>query len=139
MDPWQFLIVAEQLRDADLEAGRRSSISRSYYAAFNEIVASLREHQVTLPQRDAHEKLCRCLTGTGHQALVLIAEHLRWLRLNRVAADYDMAANPDAFSTIETARALGRARKIRQQFISVGVDTAAGLLRDYLRRTGQMP
>ncbi|HUT34149.1 MAG TPA: hypothetical protein VNE39_11755 [Planctomycetota bacterium] len=139
MDPWQFLIVAEQLRDSDLEAARRSSISRSYYAAYNETVTSLRERDVTLPERDAHEKLCRCLTGTGHQALALIAEHLRWLRLDRVAADYDMAANPDTFSTIETARALGRARRIRQQFVSVGADTAAGLIADYLRRTRQMP
>ena len=92
-----------------------------------------------MPERDAHEKLCRSLTGTGHEALTLIAEHLRWLRLARVAADYDMEAGPDAFSTIETARALSQARRIRQQFVSVGADTAADLIADYLRRTRQMP
>ncbi|MBM4037967.1 MAG: HEPN domain-containing protein [Planctomycetes bacterium] len=139
MDPWHFLIVAEQLRDSDLEAGRRSSISRSYYAAYNEIVASLRERGVTLPERDAHEKLCRCLIGTGHHALVLLAEHLRWLRIARTAADYDMEAEADEFSVVETANALSRARKIRQQFVGVGADRAAELVADYLRRTRQTP
>ena len=139
MDPWHFLIVAEQLSDSKLEAARRSSISRSYYAIYNEIVTFLGERGVTLPQRDAHEKLCRCLTGTGHQALALIAEQLRWLRLDRTAADYDMAANPARFSMPRTERALSQARTIRQQFVSVGADTAAGLIADYLRRTRQMP
>ena len=139
MDPWHFLIVAEQLRDSDLEAGRRSSISRSYYAIYNEIATSLGERHLTVPERDAHEKLCRYLAGTGHEALVAMAQELRGLRDDRIEADYRMTADPARFSTSRAELALSRARRIRQQFVSVGADTAAELIADYLRRTRQMP
>ncbi len=139
MDAWQFLLVADLLRDSDLEAGRRSSISRSYYAAYNEIVTCLAERHVAVPERDSHEKLCRYLLGTGDPALAAVADDLRDLRVDRLRADYDMDASPDAFSTTQTARALNRARRIRQQFVFVGADTAAELVTDYLRRTRQMP
>jgi hypothetical protein len=139
MDPWQFLLVADMLRDSDLEAGRRSSISRSYYAIYNEIICCLRERHVTVPERDSHEKLCRYLAATGHEVLGALANDLRGLRDARLRADYEMDADPATFSTVQAARALNRARRIRQQFVSVGADTAAELIADYLRRTRQMP
>lgn len=139
MDPWQFLIVAEVLGDSDLEAGRRSSVSRAYYAIYNEIVTSLRGRHLVMPERDSHEKLCRYLIATRHDLLAGLAEDLRGLRDDRVMADYDMEADPETFSTVRAARALGRARRIRQQFVSVGAEKAAGLVADYLRRTRQMP
>ncbi|MBM4034695.1 MAG: hypothetical protein FJ291_23370 [Planctomycetes bacterium] len=139
MDPWQFLLVAEMLRDSELEAGRRSSISRSYYAAYNEIICCLRERHVTVPERDSHEKLCRYLAATGHEVLRAVANDLRGLRDDRLRADYEMEADPTAFSMVQVARAMNQARRIRQQFVSVGAVKAAELIADYLRRTHQMP
>jgi hypothetical protein len=92
-----------------------------------------------LPDRDAHEKLCRWLAGTGDEVLAVVGEELRALRDDRIVADYRMRADPGRFSTLRTARALAQARRIRQRFVSVGAARAAELITDYLRRTRQMP
>jgi hypothetical protein len=70
--------------------------------------------------------------------LVVLAEELRGLRDDRIVADYHMRADPARFSRLRAERALSQARRMRQAFVSIGADTVAGLVADYLRRTRQM-
>src|SRR5262245_46078779 len=86
-----FLAVADALVAAGTEADWRSSISRSYYAAFHtdrEFMARLR---FRVPAADqAHAYLWLRLGNTGDPTADRIGRMLRDLRGRRNVADYDL-------------------------------------------------
>ncbi len=92
MDPLAFLVLAKKLLDAEKNpAGRRSAVSRAYYAAFNvaaEFFAAL-GHQVP---KDAggHKKAYYYLNNCNDKLLIAVGGDLDDLRGIRNDADYDM-------------------------------------------------
>src|SRR5437868_4576871 len=93
MDPRSFLTLATSL--ASTTAGPaecRSSISRSYYAAFNVAVAFLRDHAKLEPLggRDKHAAVKNCWLQCGDNVGKQIGISLDTLHTQRKHADYDM-------------------------------------------------
>lgn len=86
VDPAEFLLVAERYQNSTKESERRTSVGRSYYALYNQVVAGLRSKGVNFPRKSTHECLIYYLTHCNPG----LAEDLKTLRNNRVLADYNM-------------------------------------------------
>jgi len=93
-EPSEFLTVAEQLiRDSKYknQGGFRTSISRSYYAAFLVIRKKLEESGVSLSQSyEQHQDVINELMSKGYTD---IGNKLHSLRDKRNDADYHLDAN----------------------------------------------
>lgn len=86
-----FLNLAMQLANSDVEAGIRTSVSRSYYGAFHKGLEFLERCGVQLPRSaDAHEKLKWCLEHSADATAKDAAQKLDTLRAERNLADYDL-------------------------------------------------
>lgn len=100
-----FLAVADALAAAGTEAEWRSSISRSYYAAFHvarEFMARLR---FRVPAADqAHAYLWSRLSNTGDPAADRIGRQLRDLRGRPNAADYDLNRTRTQANAVDAAK-----------------------------------
>ena len=92
MDPRAFLALAKRLVSNEKNAeGRRSAISRAYYAAFNvavEFCASIGCHVPNGPQ--GHELAYNYLNNCGDSDLIDAASSLHNLRGERNIADYKL-------------------------------------------------
>jgi hypothetical protein len=91
VEPKQFFITAELLKDMPSESHLRTSVGRSYYAAF----LYFREHLKKLglekkknPAHEIHEFVVQCLEFSGITEGAKAAELLRDLRRVRTDADY---------------------------------------------------
>ena len=88
--PLDFLKTAELLRDNDLEPHQRSSISRSYYAAFlhllEHIKGGLQIRKTTISS--PHEFVKKCLINCSNRSVMTIGHRLDSLRTKRTDADY---------------------------------------------------
>ena len=132
MDGWDFLLVARQLGRSARECDLRTSISRSYFAAFNGVAGSLSEQGIHLPRGpEAHVALYRCLNGSDHEALEQVAAWLNGLKVERNRADYDMTASPNRVSGAAAAKALERALRLRHAFEAVPIDQVVAAIRDH--------
>lgn len=68
MEPKQFFITAEMLKDKPNESHLRTSVGRSYYAAFlyfREHLKSLGLEKKRNPAREIHEFVIQCLEFSG--------------------------------------------------------------------------
>jgi len=91
MNPIEFLNVANRLHDSPDEAERRTSISRSYYAAYHILFQALSVKNVRFGgTADDHGRLARYLADSGDSRAQNISAHLNTLRYSRVDADYRM-------------------------------------------------
>jgi uncharacterized protein (UPF0332 family) len=90
VDPVGFLEVAEKLHNSTAEAERRTSIGRSYYALYNQIVAGLGSAGVHFEKDDAHGRLVYYLSRCSPKQAPTLGEDLKTLRNYRNDADYDM-------------------------------------------------
>ena len=91
MNPRDFLDVANRLHPSGDEADRRTSISRSYYAAYNVLVQTLAAKGVRFERNPKdHGRLVHYLAHSGDLRMQTIAGFLRTLRVRRGDADYDM-------------------------------------------------
>jgi hypothetical protein len=97
MDPRAFLDVANQLQTSASEAGRRTSIGRSYYALYNILRVSLESQGIPFQNSgDDHGRLVYYLTRCNNRAVARVGQALRDLRLQRNNADYEMSSAIDA-------------------------------------------
>jgi hypothetical protein len=114
MDPRTFLDVANQLQTSATEAGRRTSIGRSYYALFNILRVSLESQGISFKKSAAdHGRLVRYLTQCGNHEAVRVGQALRDLREQRNQADYEMSLTLDAR---QSQLAYQQAQKAVQRF-----------------------
>jgi uncharacterized protein (UPF0332 family) len=140
MDGWDFFIVARKLSQSRLECDLRTSVSRSYFAAFNGIAAFLRTRVIRLPKGpEAHEKLVACLRNSGDVALEEVGEKLDELRRQRNTADYDMDADSLRVGPLPAQKALEKLARLRQKFEGVPEDQRVTSLRRYWISIGQLP
>lgn len=92
MDGRDFLDVSKRLCESDFEADRRTSVSRVYYAFFNQIKVLLKA-RISLPDSaEAHEKMRQYLHNSGMAEAKDIANNLSTLRTKRNEADYNMSS-----------------------------------------------
>jgi uncharacterized protein (UPF0332 family) len=112
VDPKQFFTTAELLKDKPNESHLRTSVGRSYYAAFlyfRELLRNLGLEKKKNPAHEAHEFVVQCLqfsrTVEGEKA----AEYLRDLRRVRTDADYHLNI---AFSEKDADYAYVRATRV---------------------------
>lgn len=138
MDGWDFLKTAEHLSSSSQEHDLRSSISRSYYAAFHELARALESSGMRLKKGAAgHGELFNWLTGCDIQPLKKAGQKLGSLRTKRNQADYHMHRSAEEFSQNNALLALGEARQAKQAFASVPVAEAVRAIDKYLDRIGQ--
>jgi uncharacterized protein (UPF0332 family) len=87
----EFLAVAKQLAAGSTEGEWRSSISRSYYAAFHVARELLEDLKFAVPRAErAHVYLSRRLANSGHGPVGQAGTDLNALRGDRNQADYDL-------------------------------------------------
>lgn len=110
----EFLTLAVHLAHAAGEANHRTSVSRSYYAAFHITRELLEDMGLVLPPGpEAHQKVRLCLRECGQQEGIDAARQLESLRTERNRADYDLrdarfSTNRNALLQIEIAREIVR-------------------------------
>ena len=85
----QFITVAQELAEADLEPHWRSAISRAYYAAFHEAKDALAYHSIAFEGTgNDHALVVRYLGYAGDQSLGEAGTGLGGLQESRRRADY---------------------------------------------------
>jgi uncharacterized protein (UPF0332 family) len=87
-----FLDLAISLQNSDSEAGRRSAVSRAYYAVFHVARELFVDAGIGLPHTaEAHRKIQFCLMECGEDDARQAGGDLENLRVHRNAADYDLS------------------------------------------------
>jgi hypothetical protein len=91
MDPKAFLDLSAELKKVDKESYLRTSVSRSYYALFNQLIIFLENngHSMTKTAED-HKKAYLYLGNCGVEDVEVVASDLDNLRIERNHADYDL-------------------------------------------------
>ncbi len=91
MNPAEFLPVAERYQSSGQEAERRTSIGRSYYGAFNVLIAKLSREGVGFHEhQDDHKLLANYFKSSKHLSAYKIGQSLESLRRLRNDSDYRM-------------------------------------------------
>jgi len=90
VNPSEFLTVAQNLYPSMSEAERRTSIGRSYYALYNQLVMALSKEGVQFDGVDSHARLVYYLSQCSPQKAPTIGADLKTLRNYRNDADYEM-------------------------------------------------
>jgi hypothetical protein len=90
MDARDFFTIAERYKSSHVEAERRTSVGRSYYALFNVLLGTLSGKGVIFRGTpDDHYTLISYLTKAGNRASGIAGSALKDLRLERNRADYE--------------------------------------------------
>ena len=110
MDGTDFLNVAEELANAGAEAHWRSSISRSYYAAFHHLKDRLWEKKGFAISTSAlgHAELRDWFMDQSASSLARIGDGLNTLRTKRNEADYRLTARPVPQNDAQLGLAMAR-------------------------------
>ncbi len=95
MNPVDFLNIAEQFHKSGVEAERRTSIGRSYYAFYNQLFIALSSQGVYFDKEDSHSRLLYYLSSCSPIKARTIGEDLKTLRNYRNNADYEMEMRID--------------------------------------------
>ncbi|HWW84908.1 MAG TPA: hypothetical protein VNZ26_14960 [Vicinamibacterales bacterium] len=95
MDPLDFLTIARTFSASAIEAERRMSIGRSYYALFNHLRGHLELYKPFAKDDEDHQRAVHYLTGANNTDLKAVGQWLRDLRTQRNTADYDMSTAVD--------------------------------------------
>ncbi len=91
MEGIEFLKVAEKFKASNDEDERRTSVSRSYYAIFNQIKTHFHRHKIRIPDNyEAHGKIYKYLHNCGIGEIEQHAKSFQSLRKDRNQADYEM-------------------------------------------------
>ena len=93
MDAREFFPIAERYKRSTVEAERRTSAGRSYYALFNATLMKLSQQGVLFRGTpDEHHKLIAYLSKARSQTAATVSEALKHLRRERNVADYHLKA-----------------------------------------------
>ena len=112
VDPIAFLRTAELLKEQVDEAHSRTSIGRSYYAAFLHFRERLRQiglEKIKHPSREAHAFVIQCLQFSEVTEGVKASCHLHDLQQIREDADYHLEKD---FSQNDAEDAFAKAQKV---------------------------
>ena len=91
MDAREFLPIAKRYKSSTVEAERRTSAGRSYYALFNAILTTLsRKGVIFRGAPDEHHKLIAYLSNARSKTASSVSEILKRLRRERNVADYHL-------------------------------------------------
>lgn len=91
MDPKEFLDLSAELKKENKEAHLRTSVSRSYYALFNQLVLFLENNGHPMEKNASdHTKARQYLGNCGVEDVEAVARDLDNLRTERNHADYDL-------------------------------------------------
>ncbi len=91
MEGKEFLELAKKLQNSEVEAERRTSVSRAYYAIFNHIKSFLNSNNIKLTgAAQAHERAHQYLFNSGIEEAEDLADTLNNLRKRRNDADYEL-------------------------------------------------
>jgi uncharacterized protein (UPF0332 family) len=126
-----FLALADALAAAGAEAEWRTSISRSYYAAFHAAREFMARLRFRVPAADqAHAYLWMRRSNTGDSTADRIGRMLRDLRGRRNAADYDLNRSRTQANAIDAAV---DARDVTRALDAVAGTPAETAIRDGMR------
>ena len=103
-----FFLFAHELRNGTEESKQRTSVGRAYYYAYNSALIEARKlgFNPQAPSRrgknvGVHQKLWDwCLSQTGNQALVDLADSGNTLKGRRTSADYHKFPSPALSQTL---------------------------------------
>ncbi len=106
----EFQDTAQRLANGATEGDWRSGMSRGYYAVFHYFREFLLTQGLDVGRSgQAHFNLYTGLWNCGFPTVAAIAGRINDLRIQRVAADYDLGrlvGQPDALSTVHESRAI---------------------------------
>lgn len=89
-----FLNLASDLSQSGDESRLRTAVSRAYYGAFHATRDLLYEVGIQLPRGEKdHAKIPYCFLNCGNPIGQELGKRLESLRIDRNAADYDLADN----------------------------------------------
>lgn len=138
MNAIEFLNLAHRLAASTGEAQARSSISRSYYAAFHVAKELIESCGVVLPDGpEAHARLRQCLGNCGDANAAAAASKLDSLRLIRNDADYEL--HSINFESADAQHQLGNARRIIESLSTCNVSTIQPKVREYAQQILRLP
>jgi uncharacterized protein (UPF0332 family) len=129
-----FLAVASRLCRSNSEADRRTSVSRAYFAVFNQIKAELGKRDIAIEKTaNGHDQLYRYLNNCGVAAGQRIASTLSSLRTIRDEADYDLETPTFIEKTCVLQFELAEASLVR--FSGINNDELVAGIRSYMIRS----
>jgi uncharacterized protein (UPF0332 family) len=92
MDGRDFLAISDRYKSSIVEAERRTSIGRAYYALFNFLIRTLARHGVVFHRATQdHAQLTKYLDWSNHSKAQHVGQILRDLRNVRNDSDYEMS------------------------------------------------
>jgi uncharacterized protein (UPF0332 family) len=131
MNGRDFLPLAKSLLKDMTEAGRRSAVSRAYYAAFHVARRLMDDLGFAVPRADqAHGYLWLRLSNSSDLAVVDAGQRLGTLRRKRNFADYDVAAS---LSISEATAHVVDAEEIIQIFDAANVEPTRTQITDAMK------
>ncbi len=136
MEGKDFLELAKKLQNSEMEADRRTSVSRAYYAIFNHIKSFFHNAHIKLPEAaQAHEKIYQYLFNSGSEEAEDLAADLKNLRVKRNDADYELISPKYNFDKHNCGLTCLQAIKFFEQFDGLNRGTLVKGIWDYKRKT----
>jgi len=142
MDGWDFLDTAQRLVNSPHEHDLRTSISRSYYAAFLALRDALMAAGAPLHnKRDVHKDIVDAfISDRSTRDIYKLGERLDSLRTQRNHADYRTATADRAPTTSDAQSACAKAARLRVDLQAVDVAVAVERVQSHRRvRRGGRP
>lgn len=117
MNAKDFLEVAKKLQSSEVEAERRTAISRAYYAAFNYVKGFLKNENIAIPKdASGHKKAYHYLLNSGLSEARKLADDLDNLRDVRNDADYELISPKHKFDKLNCGLTCVKAIKFFENF-----------------------
>jgi uncharacterized protein (UPF0332 family) len=128
MDSREFLPIAERYRNSAIEAERRTSAGRSYYALFNAILATLSGKGVIFRSGpEVHHRLISYMAKAGFKSAASVGAVLKDLRNERNDADYGLNA---PFDVSRSEFVYMKARRALLQFDAIQASELAEIVKN---------
>jgi len=87
-----FFIFANTLHNSEIEAARRSSVSRAYYALYHHVRECLLSSGIPVSIKpEEHERMTRYLKNSGIEKVKQVGEKMNDIRVKRNKADYELS------------------------------------------------
>lgn len=136
MEGREFLNTASRLCRSSSEADRRTSVSRAYFAVFNQIKTELIKKGIKIDgTAKGHEQLYRFLNSCGINPIQRIAVTLDNLRTIRNEADYDLGTSTFVENTCVLQHEL--ANSAIHRFYAADIDVLVNNIKDYITRIAE--
>lgn len=136
MNAKDFLEVAKKLQNSEVEAERRTAISRAYYAAFNYVKGFLKNENIAiLKDASGHKKAYYYLLNSGLSEARKLADDLDNLRDVRNDADYELISPKHKFDKLNCGLTYRRAVKFFENFEQIDHKNLSKGIWEYKKKT----